>query len=93
VPALMRGRLYLKARCRRCGCSVSTLLAGNAICLPEGARFWRDHARLVLLPERVVEAEGGPALVASMGDRAGAARLDVVFAMDSLRVLKVRSDG
>jgi RNA polymerase sigma factor (sigma-70 family) len=93
VPPMLRGRQYLRTRCRRCGCSVSTLLAGNAICLPEGVRFWRDHARLVILPERVVEAEGGPALVASVGDRTGAARLDVVFAMDSLRVLRVHSDG
>jgi RNA polymerase sigma factor (sigma-70 family) len=93
VPAMMRGRLYLKSRCPGCGCAVSTLLAGNTICLPEGARFWRDHARLVLLPERVVEAAGGPAMVASLGDRGSAARLDVVFALDSLRVLKVQSDG
>jgi RNA polymerase sigma-70 factor (ECF subfamily) len=93
VPAMMRGRLYLKSRCPRCGCAVSTLLAGNTICLPEGARFWRDHARLVLLGERVVEAEGGPALVASLGDRASAARLDALFALDSLRVLAVHADG
>ena len=93
VLAVLRGRQYLQARCRRCGCTVRTTLAGNAICLPEGARFWRDHQRLVLLPERVVEAEGGPELVASVGDRAGAARLDVVFAMDSLRVLAVHADG
>ena len=90
---MLRGRQYLRSRCRRCGCCVSTLLAGNAICLPEGVRFWRDHARSVVLPERVVEAEGRPALVASIGDFGGAARLDVVFAMDSLQVLKVRSDG
>jgi RNA polymerase sigma factor (sigma-70 family) len=93
VPPILRGREYLTARCRRCGCAVQTLLAGNAICLPEGARFWRDHARLVLLGERVVEAEGGPALVASLGDRASAARLDAVFALDSLRVLAVHADG
>ena len=53
------------------------------------ARFRRAHPRLRAMPPREVEAHGGPAVVVGTRRSARSARLEAVFAADSLRLLEV----
>jgi RNA polymerase sigma factor (sigma-70 family) len=57
--------------------------------LPEARRFWRDHPRIRLAGVRLLEAQGRPAVVTSYERVGGGARLDVLAAADTLRVLGV----
>ncbi len=83
--------LYARARCGACGVNVQTYHAWLALCTPEGRRFYKQHRRIRRAAEFVVTVgpAGGPALVTRYEAVAAAARLDVVPALDSLRVLAV----
>jgi RNA polymerase sigma-70 factor (ECF subfamily) len=61
----------------------------NLLALPAAQRFWTEHPRMHRLPVRTVEADGRPAAVAGFASRTGAARLEVVYARDTLAVLGV----
>lgn len=84
-----------RARCGACGANVQTYHAWLALCTPQGRRFYREHARIRRAGEYVVGVgpAGGPALVTSHESVVGAARLDVVAALDTLRVLGVYDTG
>ena len=82
-------RRGLYAECGRCGEVVSSSAAALALAQPEGRRFLRDHPRVHAVPAGEVEAHGAPALVIGHQAVLGRARLDVVLARDTLRVLGV----
>ncbi len=63
--------------------------ASLTLSLPEVRRFWRDHPRIRALPNREVEAEGGPAIVTGYESLTDAARIEVVTAIDTLHVLRM----
>lgn len=89
-PAQARGHHFLQGRCVVCGNNyVDSLLATNAVLLPEGRRFWSDHPRLALLPEVAIDAHGGPALLTGFQDVTGTARLEVVFSLHTFRAIAV----
>jgi hypothetical protein len=51
--------------------------------------FWQAHPRVRFLPERRVRCEGRAAALVGFADRQSGARLEVVFALDDLRPLRV----
>jgi hypothetical protein len=70
---------------------VQTYHAWIALCAPEGRRFYKEHQRIRRVGEEVIALgpTGGPALVTRYESVAGAARLEVVSALDTLRVIAV----
>lgn len=86
------GTMYLECR----ACRVRDLETWHSITwsLPEVRRFWRDHPRMRFLPDREIEAEGGPAVVTGFESVATSARLEAVMLRDTLEVLRVeRTDA
>ena len=88
----IQGRRGVHVRCEVCHAPVWLSLTSLALALPEGRRFWRRYPRIHTLPEREIEVDGSAALVESYRDRTGSARLDVVFARDTLDVIRVHGD-
>jgi RNA polymerase sigma-70 factor (ECF subfamily) len=88
VPAHLRHWAGVHALCGDCGSRADFPLWGFVLASPEGRRFWRDHPRLVVLPERGVDA-GGPAIVTALQSLTSAARLTVVSSRDRFRTLAV----
>jgi RNA polymerase sigma factor (sigma-70 family) len=64
-------------------------VAARILALPEGRRFCREHARIRRLPEREVEAMGGPAIVTTFESVTGEARLEVVTARDVFEIISI----
>ncbi len=90
VPPYARGFPGLHVRCEGCAEVIwSESVFGLALCLPEARRFWREHPRVRALLAREVEAGGIPALVITFASLTGSARLDVVLARDTFRLLGV----
>jgi RNA polymerase sigma-70 factor (ECF subfamily) len=75
--------------CRACGQVNDVYLAGLAAATPDGRRFWRDHPRSVVVPERSIDAGGHAAVVTGLQAVGESARLEVVLSVDRLRVLGV----
>ena len=75
--------------CATCGCSNDISLDGLALWGPEGRRFWKEHPRIRMLPEREVEAMGQAAIIKSFESVTGAATFAVAFACDTYRVLDI----
>lgn len=82
-------RRGLYADCPDCRIQVTTSVSALTLALPEARAFRREHPRLRAMPPREVEAHGGPALVVGYEEVGSNARLDAVFAADSLRLLEV----
>jgi hypothetical protein len=89
LPLPLKGMHAARAECRACNWSIDAALAGIVGCLPAARVFWRDHPRMVILPEREVEAAGRRAFVTSLQDATGRATLDVVSACDTFEVLGI----
>src|SRR5262249_35046552 len=71
--------LGLFHRCPSCGAECSQPLAGLALASPAGRRFQQKHARIHLLPEQAIEADGHPAVVVRFLSRTDRDALDVVY--------------
>ena len=84
-----RHRRGLYVECPACVLQVTTSVSALTLALPEGRAFRRKHPRLRAMRPREVEAHGGPALVVGYEEVGSHARLDAVFAADSLRLLEV----
>lgn len=93
VPPGLIGRTSVVARCPRCRDGVDSMLAGYVLATREGQAFWQTQARMVFAPERVVEAAGGPALVAGVRTPDGASRVDAVISLTTLRPIEVVRRG
>jgi hypothetical protein len=83
----------LFSRCDGCGEEVCSSLGGMARTLPEVRRFRRAHPRTRALPRREVEADGVPSIVVGYENLLGAARVEVLFSRETLRVLAVHGAG
>jgi RNA polymerase sigma factor (sigma-70 family) len=85
-----RGFHDVQTDCPRCGqtSGISTVSA-LALMRPEGRTFWRVHRRIRALPERELEAGGVAALVSTLESATGGAKLEVIFARETLRVIGV----
>ena len=81
---------YIQMNCSHCGrmSGIGTVI-WRALELPEGRAFWLEHGRIHMLPDREVEAAGGPSIVSSLESVIGSARLEVVFVRDTLEVIGV----
>jgi RNA polymerase sigma-70 factor (ECF subfamily) len=79
-------------RCSSCGAESSQPLAGLALASPAGRRFHREHPRMRLLPEQHIEADGHPAVVVRFVSITNRDTLEVVFARDSGRLLRVQPE-
>lgn len=80
----------LAIRCPRCALDDLTDARYLALDLPETRAFWRDHPRMRLLPPALLETSQRPALLVSFEGCDGAARIDVLSAVDTLDVLDIR---
>ncbi len=78
----------VQARCSNCGRTERTHPQFQALFTPDGRRFWQDHPRARAVACREVVVEGAPALLTSFQSLTSRARLDVVLARDSFRVLR-----
>lgn len=85
-------RFELSTRCA-CGGIAREPHDWLVLCVPEAQRFWRAHQRIRLAATCFVEADGHPALVTTYESVADRARLDVVAAAETLRVLAVHREG
>jgi RNA polymerase sigma-70 factor (ECF subfamily) len=74
-----------------CSCQAVnfTELSGMALYTPEGRRFWREHPRIRLAHPWQVETGGREAIVVGYESVTGSARLDTLFARDSLELLAI----
>lgn len=87
IPSPLRRLHGAVEVCDRCAAGESQTLQCLILDLPEGQRFWRAHGRIRMLPERVIEYAGRPAVVGGLESVAGTARLEVVSARDTFEVL------
>jgi hypothetical protein len=87
IPGSSYRGTVLVRRCGACGSAEQTSLSICAFALPPVQRFWRDHPRLVALPERVVEAAGRRTVVITFQGVGSADQIDVLAAPDTGRVL------
>jgi hypothetical protein len=74
-------------RCERCDASGDLHLLSLTLYGPIGRRFWQDHPRIRMLPEREIVAAGRPALLTRFESLTDAASLEVVSAQDSFEIL------
>lgn len=90
LPSRIWGLRGLHVRCDACDAVIwENTLSGLLLSLPAARHFWHEHPRLRTLPEREVEAQGGPALVTTFESVTESARLEIVSSADTLRVLKM----
>ena len=82
-----RGMLVCCAPCDQGG---AMRLSNLVLYLPQAWQFWRDHPRIWLLEERLVEHEGRAALVTSFRSMTEPLQLDVVLARDTYEVLSLQ---
>lgn len=81
---------YVRTECRSCGWTDGIgSVVWRALERPEGRAFWREHGRIRMLPDREVDAAGGPAIVSTLESVTGAGTLEVIFVRDTLEVLAV----
>ena len=64
-------------------------LSNLVLYLPQAWQFWRDHPRLRLLEEHLVEHQGRTALVTSFRSMTEPVQLDVVLAQQTFEVLSI----
>jgi RNA polymerase sigma factor (sigma-70 family) len=82
-------QVVLEAICERCDLRNSTLVRSFAQFRPQVREFWKRHPRMRTLPIVQREIEGQAASIVSFEEVTGGARIDVVVANASFRVLKV----
>jgi RNA polymerase sigma factor (sigma-70 family) len=91
--AVPNARRLISYYCARCRGGTWNGQDFNVLALPEARRFWRAHPRMRALPEREVDAGGRPAVVAGFASLTDRARIEVVYARDTLHLLAVHGDG
>ena len=82
-------RRGLYADCPHCALQVTSSVSAMTLALPEARAFRRKHPRLRAMPPRELEAYGGPVLVVGYEAVGSNARLEAVFAAETLRLLEV----
>ncbi len=79
--------VYVK--CEYCGAISDCTLMGLALSVPQTRRFWREHPKMRVLPEREVDVQGTPALVTTFESVTGMGRLDLISARDTFQLIGV----
>jgi len=82
----------IRVRCVTCAATTFATYRGLAMTLPEVQTFWRAHARIRMLPEQDIYAQGRPALKLRFESLRSAAALDVISILDPLPTLQVHAD-
>lgn len=80
---------HLRIICARCAATYAATLSGVLFCHPQTQRFWRDHPRMTMLPDRAIEYGGQQAALTSFVSRDGAARLDFISDPQTFAILCV----
>jgi hypothetical protein len=75
--------------CETCGEQVSSSVEGLVLARSEVRLFRRGHPRTRVLPRRDLDFGGAPAFAVRVENVVGSGGVDVVFALDTLRVLAV----
>ncbi len=75
--------------CPHCGQVETNDLPRLTLDICEARRFWRKHAHMQWLPERIIDFAGRPALVSSFRSRTDTVQLDVIIDQATLKVLGV----
>jgi RNA polymerase sigma-70 factor (ECF subfamily) len=78
---------YLRVVCARCAATYLATLSGILFCHPQAQRFWRDHPRMMTLPDRAIEYGGQRTALTSFVSRDGAARLDFISDPQTFAIL------
>jgi RNA polymerase sigma-70 factor (ECF subfamily) len=89
----IRGWPALHIRCPACGLLETNEIGRLTIDRPETQRFWRQHPHVRTLPPRELEVVGQQAVLMSVESVADSARLDLIWARDTLQVLSVHGGG
>ncbi|MHB8674758.1 MAG: RNA polymerase sigma factor [Candidatus Limnocylindrales bacterium] len=76
--------------CSRCQFGTWNGQKVNLLGLPEVRRFWQDHPRMRIVPERESEVDGCAAVVTGFASVTSKDRLDLVYARDGLVLLGIR---
>ena len=76
-------------QCDFCPYEEVNYLPHLTIDLPEAQQFWRQHARMLWLPEREIDYAGQPALLSGFQSAGDSARLDVVYQRETLKILGI----
>ncbi|HEY7781718.1 MAG TPA: RNA polymerase sigma factor [Ktedonobacterales bacterium] len=90
LPVTLRDQHNMIALCARCDHGTVQTLRCLVLDLPAGQRFWRDHGRIRMLPERAIEYAGRPAVLGGLESLGGTARLEIVSARETFEVLESR---
>jgi hypothetical protein len=84
-----RSDFHLRVICAHCAATYAATLSGILFCHPRTQRFWRDHPRMALLPDRAIEFDGQPAALTSFVSRNGAARLDFISDLQTFTIWRI----
>ena len=68
-------------------------MSNLALYLPQAWQFWREHPRIRLLDEQLVEHQGRAALVIGFRSVTEPTQLDVVLAQDTYEALSIQQSG
>jgi len=82
----------IRLSCRTCNVDDHASLWHLALDTAAAQRFWRRHPRLRVLPAQEIDAGGRPAFLTGFVSLGTAARLDLVLARDSYRLIAVDGD-
>jgi RNA polymerase sigma-70 factor (ECF subfamily) len=75
--------------CSACGYTDTNQLYHLALDLPATQQFWRTHPRMRVLPERVVDLAGRPAVLITFESIRDSARLDILSDQMTLAIVDV----
>lgn len=67
--------------------------AASALCLPATQRFWREHPRMSLLPDRPLTYQGEPAVLTRYRSVASQATLAIISGRDTFDILSVHASA
>jgi hypothetical protein len=76
--------------CTPCGQGGAMRLSNLVLYLPQAWQFWRDHPRLQLLEEQLVEHQGRAALVTGFRSMTEPVQLEVVLTQETYEVLSIQ---
>jgi RNA polymerase sigma-70 factor (ECF subfamily) len=83
---------FIYKHCGHCGpLGWECVTAWHLLATPEGQAFQREHPRMRYARDRVVDAGGVPAIVASFESVTGSARIEGVFLRDTFRPVGVHA--
>lgn len=85
LPPATPGTYGFWTHCAKCNSwAFQSDLAAFAFSTPAVQEFWRNHPRMIILPERPIETGDGPGLLIAFQDLTGPARIELIFARPTL---------